>query len=123
MEATMLRRLTRSSGNLLGYEVIGKLTQDDYATVTAQVAALLQQESNIRLLLDLTAFEGEEKEALGPHRRFRYTHRRTIAKMAVVADKKWHEWVMATVDLFYYAREHRLYPPPQREAAWQWLRE
>lgn len=119
----MLRKLTQSSGNLLGYEVIGKLTQDDYATVTAQATALLQQDSKIRLLLDLTAFEGEEKEALGPHRRFRHTQRRNIAKMAVVGDKKWHEWVMAFVDLYYYARESRFFATDQRQAAWEWLRE
>ena len=76
----MLRRLSRSSGKLLGYEVIGKLTQDDYATVTTQVAALLQQENSVRLLLDLTAFEGEEKEALGLQRRFSHRQRRNIAK-------------------------------------------
>ena len=118
----MLKKLRQSSGNVVGYEVIGKLTQEDYAAVTAHVEALLQQESSICLLLDLAAFEGEEKVAWGSHRKFRRKHRRHITKMAVVADKKWHEWVMATVDLFYYARENRFFATDQRQAAWEWLR-
>ena len=118
----MLEKLSQSSGNVVGYKVTGRLTKEDIATVTADVEALLQQEDSIRLLLDLEAFEGEEKDALGSHRRFRHEHRKHITRMAVVGDKKWHEWMMAIVDLFYYGRENRFFPADQRDAAWEWLR-
>jgi hypothetical protein len=118
----MLEKLSQSSGNVVGYKVIGRLTKEDFAAVTADVEALVLQEGPLRLLLDLEAFEGEEMDALGSHRGFRHEHQRHITRMAVVGDKKWQEWVMAFVDLVYYARENRFYPIDQRQAAWEWLR-
>ena len=54
----MLEKLDQSTGNILGYKVIGKLTRDDYKTVTDAFEALGQDEDDIRLLLDLEDFKG-----------------------------------------------------------------
>jgi hypothetical protein len=35
----MLEKMSQSSGNVLGYKVIGKLTKEDYATVAADIEA------------------------------------------------------------------------------------
>jgi len=48
----MFENLSQSSGNILGYKVTGKITKEDYVTLTADVDALLQQESSINILLD-----------------------------------------------------------------------
>ena len=117
----MLEKLSQSSGNILGYKVIGKIVKEDYITLRADVETLVQQESDICLLLDLEAFEGEEIKAWGADLKFGRDYRKKIAKMAIVGDKKWQEWLTAIVDPF-YAREAEFFPTDQREAAWEWLR-
>ena len=117
----MLEKMCQSSGSVLGYKVIGKLTKEDYATVAADIEALGQQESSIGLLLDLEAFKGEKFKTLGSYRQFRRDHRSNIAKMAVVGGTKWREWLLAIVNRPYYDQETRFFPADQRDAAWEWL--
>ena len=118
----MLEKLSQSSGNAVGYKVTGRLTKEDFATLAADVEALVQQEGTIRLLLDLEAFKGEKFKTLGSYRQFRRDHRSDIAKMAVVGGTKWREWLLAIVNRSYYDQETRFFPADQRDAAWEWLR-
>ena len=119
----MLEKLDQSTGNILGYKVIGKLTGDDYKTVTDAFEALGQDEDDIRLLLDLEDFKGEEIKARGAKISFRGEFQKKIAKMAIVGDKKWHELFLAFEDRFLYTRETEFFSAEEQEAAWEWLRE
>jgi len=116
----MLEKLSQSSGNVLGYKAIGKISKDDYAALNTDVEALLQQEEELCLLLDLEEFEGEKIKAWGADFKFGQEYRKTIAKMAIVGDKKWQEWMTSLVDPF-YAREAEFFDTEAREAAWEWL--
>ena len=120
MEVTILEKLSQSSGNILGYKVVGTIIKEDYTALTAEVEALLQQESSICLLLDLEEFEGEKIKAWGADFKFGHEYRKKIARMAIVGDKKWQEWMTALVDPF-YAREAEFFPTGERAAAWEWL--
>ena len=117
----MLEKLSQSSGNLLGYKVIGKITKEDYSTLTADIEALGQEEISMRLFLDLEAFKGEEIKARGAKLSFRGDYQKKITKLAIVGDKKWHEWLLALVDRFDYTRETEFFPIEERQAAWKWL--
>ena len=88
--------------------------------MTEEVEALVQQESSICLLLDMEEFEGEKIKAWGADLKFGHEYRKKIAKMAIVGDKKWQEWMTALVDPF-YAREAEFFPTDERAAAWEWL--
>jgi predicted transcriptional regulator len=116
----MLEKLNQNKGNILGYKAIGKITKEDYSTLTADVEALLQLEESINLLLDLEEFEGEKIKAWGADLKFGREYRKKIAKMAIVGDKKWQEWMTALVDPF-FALEAEFFPTEEREAAWEWL--
>jgi hypothetical protein len=70
-EVAVLEKLSQSSGNILGYKVIGKIIKADYSTLTADIQALEQEEIRKRLLLDLEAFEGEEIKTCGAKISFR----------------------------------------------------
>ena len=118
----MIEKLGRSSGDVLGYKAIGTIKKEDYATLTAEIEALLQQEESINMLLDMEEFEGEQFKAWGADFKFGREYRKKIAKMAVVGDKKWQEWMTALVDPF-FAREAEFFPTDEREAAWEWLQE
>jgi hypothetical protein len=80
----MMEKFDQSSGTILGYKVTDKITKEDYATLTADVQALVQQEDNISLLLDMKACTGEEIKAWCPEPEFRRDYRKYIAKMAVI---------------------------------------
>lgn len=116
----MLEKLDQSYGSILGYKAIGKITREDYSTLTAEVEDLLQQEDSICLLLDLEEFEGEKIKAWGADLKFGREYRKKIAKMAIVGDKKWQERMTALVDPF-FAREAEFFPTDESDAAWEWL--
>ena len=116
----MLENLSQSTGNISGYKAVGKITRDDYTILTADVEALLQQEASICLLLEMEEFEGEKIKAWGADIKFGHEYRKKIAKMAIVGDKKWQDWMTALVDPF-YAREAEFFPIEERAAAWEWL--
>jgi hypothetical protein len=116
----MLEKLSQSSGNVLGYKVAGTLLKEDYATLTAEVEALLEQEETMSLLLDLEELAGEEVGAWGADLRFGRKYRKRIEKTAIVGDKKWQEWMAVIADPF-WAREAEFFTTGEREAAWEWL--
>ena len=118
----MIEKLSKSSGNILGYKAIGTIKKEDYKTLIADVEALLQQEESINMLLDMEEFEGEQFKAWGADLKFGREYRKKIAKMAIVGDKKWQEWMTALVDPF-FAREAEFFPIEERDAAWEWLQE
>lgn len=116
----MIEKLSQSSGNILGYKVVGPIIKDDYTGLTADVEALLQQEDELCLLLELEEFTGEKVKAWGADFKFGHEYRKKIAKMAIVGDKKWEKWMTSLVDPF-YAREAEFYHTDERETAWEWL--
>jgi hypothetical protein len=116
----MLEKLSQSSGNILGYKVIGKITKDDYKTLSADIDAL-GQEISIGLLLDMAAFTGEEIKAQLEKIKFRSDHQKKIAKLAVVADRKMHHWYLAFINQYNYTLETEFFPSEERIAAWEWL--
>ena len=116
----MLEKLSQSSGNILGYKAVGTIIREDYTALTADVEALLLQESSICLLLDMEEFEGEKIKAWGADLKFGREYRKKIAKMAIIGDKQWQEWLTNLIDPF-YAREAEFFPTDERAAAWEWL--
>lgn len=117
----MLEKLSKSSGNILGFKVIGKITKEDYATLIADIEALGQEEISIRLLLDLEAFEGEEIKSRGAKLSFRGDYQNKMAKLAIIGDKKWHEWFLTFSDRLNLTRQIEFFPAENHEAAWEWL--
>lgn len=118
----MFEKMNESAGNVVGYRVVGKITKDDYESLVPEVEALVEQEGNIRLLLDMEQFEGEEVKAWGADMKFGQEFRKKIDKLAIVGDKRWEKWLAAVADPF-YAREAEFFKIDDRNAAWSWLRE
>ena len=116
----MLEKLSQSQGNKLAYKAIGTITKGDYTSLTADIEALLQQEDELCLLLDLEEFTGEKIKAWGADFKFGHKYRKKITKMAIVGDKKWQKWMTSLVDPF-YARQAEFFPTEERQAAWEWL--
>jgi len=60
----MLEKLNQSSGPVVGYKVVGKVTVEDYQQLEPQVQALVAAyDDDVCLLLDLQEFAGEQVKA------------------------------------------------------------
>jgi hypothetical protein len=118
----MLENLNESSGSVVGYRVVGKVTADDYQKLNPEVQALVDQYDDVCLLLDLQEFSGEEVKAWLPDMKFGHRFHDKIERMAVVGDKRWEKWLTALADPF-YAKDAKLFHSDEADKAWAWLRE
>ena len=118
----MLEKFSQSSGNILGYKILGKITKEDYETLEEDIEGLVQQEDDIRLLLELDSYAGELVKVGGAKLKFRSEYRRFIPKMAIVGDKKWEAFLTSFIDPFYYDRESKFFSTDESQAAWEWLK-
>jgi len=119
----MLEKLSESSGSVIGYKVVGKVTAVDYQQLNPEIQSLVEQyNDDVCLLLDLQEFAGEEVRAWLPDLKFRHSFRDKIDKMAIVGDKRWQKWLTALADPF-FADEAKFFPPKETAQAWAWLHE
>lgn len=119
----MLKKMENvSQGNLLAYQVIGDVTQEDYTILEADMAAVLKATDDVRLLIDMTQFHWEKVNAWDDDLRFGRKYHHVIKRMAIVGDKKWQEWLTRLAALF-YAGEARFFQPDELEEAVVWLKE
>jgi SpoIIAA-like len=118
----MLEKMSKSSGPVVGYNVEGKVTPDDYRQLEPEVKALADKYDTISVLLNLEEFTGEEVKAWLPDLKFGHHFHDKIAKMAIVGDKRWEKWMTALVDPF-YAKEGKFFHPDEIDKAWAWLGE
>jgi hypothetical protein len=64
-EATLIRRLhEESSGNVLGYEVSGKLTEEELGTISEELRAVIAEYGKVRLLVRMRQIPRMELGAL-----------------------------------------------------------
>ena len=117
----MLEKLEKSSGPVVGYKAVGKVTPEDYQQLDPEIQALVDQYDIVCLLLDMQEFAGEEVKAWLPDLRFGHRFHDKIGKMAVVGDKRWEKWLTALVDPF-YAKDAKFFHPDEMDKAWAWLR-
>jgi hypothetical protein len=116
----MFERMPQSSGNVVGYRAIDTITAADYETLVPQIAALVGEHDNIRLLLDLTAFGHEAPEAWLPDLHFGHEFRKNIDRLAIVGDKAWATWLTRLAGAF-YAHDAKHFESAEMDAAWEWV--
>ncbi len=117
----MLIILPESAGKTVGVKAVGKLTDADYETFVPQVEAILAREGKLKLLMDLTEFEGWEWQAAWDDFAFGLKHWNDIEKMAIVGDARWEELTAKIGDKLMSA-DVKQFPSAEIEAAWTWVK-
>jgi hypothetical protein len=117
----MFEKLSGSSGNVIGYKASGKMTGADYDKLEPEVEALVKQEGNIRMLLDLE-FDEVTMKAMESDLKMGRKYHKNIEKLAIVGDKKWEEWMTSMANKL-FANEAKHFHTADMDAAWAWLRE
>src|SRR5271169_4847468 len=121
----MIERLKESAGGVLGFQVIGKMTDEDIKAFEPQIELLIHERKHkpIGILADLSQMRGAELKARWDEMRFLQKHTDHIARMAVVGADKWEE-VMAilTAGASVLEAETHYFDESQMVRAWEWAR-
>lgn len=116
-----LRRLPESGGNVIGYEVAGRLTDSDYETFTLDVEEQLSRSDGVRLLLQVDELAGLTPKALWDDFKFGVEHGRQVERLAIVGDRRFAGW-LANLSQPFYAHRAKHFANDEIEQAWAWLR-
>ena len=60
----MLRKLDEGTGNVLGYEVEGKLTEGEFEVISEEIEAVITRHGKVRLLIRMNEMPRMEPGAL-----------------------------------------------------------
>ena len=118
----MIEKMEQSSGNIIGYKMIGKIKKKDYPPMVTELEALVAEHGEINLLMDMTDFKWEKVSAWGSDAKFGKEFRKKVNKAAFVGDKKWHN-MAAWLGQPFFANEIEYFDIEKSEAAWAWLQE
>lgn len=119
----MIEILDRSSGNVFGMRVSGKLLHRDYQQFVPMLEKLIERNGRIRCLVEMTDLHGIELRALWDEIKFDVRHARQIERCAVVGDRAWEAWMTRLSRPIFVNADIRFFDLTEREQAWEWLRE
>jgi SpoIIAA-like len=120
-EATLIRRLHEDgSGNVLGYEVSGKLTEEELRTISEELRAVVAEHGKVRLLVRMRQIPRMELGALAEDLKL-MPYAKDIECYAVVSDSAIFEWTEKIVDAF-VGGEVKRFEDSRYEEAWRWVR-
>lgn len=118
----MIEQLSRSSGAVLGFQMSGKLHDEDYKKFVPLVDAAAAAHGKVRLLASFHDFHGWDLHALWDDTKFSATHCGKVERIALVGEKKWEEWMAKVCKPFTMAKI-QYFDASQIDAAWKWLEE
>ncbi|HEY9722391.1 MAG TPA: STAS/SEC14 domain-containing protein [Oscillatoriaceae cyanobacterium] len=107
---------------LLGIKVSGKLTDADYKAFVPRLEQAIAEVGEVRILIDITGFEGMDAHALWDDLKVALKHAHAMARVAVVGNRTWEEW-MTKIGGMLMRSDVRYFEPNELEAARIWLRE
>ena len=115
----MLRRLDEGTGNVLGYEVKGKLTEKEFETLSEEFKAVVAEHGKVRLLVRMSDIPRMELGALAEDLKLA-PYANDIKRYASVSDSTVIEWTEKIGD-FLIGGEVKHFEESQYEEAWRWV--
>ncbi|RDV29007.1 STAS/SEC14 domain-containing protein [Alteromonas aestuariivivens] len=101
------------------FKAVGKLTHGDYQTITPMLDGALAevQHPHVKMLVDVTEFEGWELRAAWDDFRLGLKHGRQMDKVAVVGNQRWQK-TTASLASWFVAGEVRFFEDEIEALAW-----
>jgi SpoIIAA-like len=116
----MLRRLEESSSNVLGWEVTGKVTDEEVRTLSEEFKAAIAEHAKVRVLVRMRRIPRMELAAWVED--FKLTpYAKDVERYAIVSDSNLFEWTSKIAQAF-IGGEVRRFEDSRYEEAWRWLR-
>jgi hypothetical protein len=118
-----MHTIERKDGNVVEVALSGKATAADYEDFVPQVEAEISRRGPLRVLWDMSRLESVEPGALWRDLRFDIEHRADWERVAIVGDKRWHDWAAQLFKPFVRNAPVRYFDEDQRDEAENWLAE
>ena len=116
----MIRRLQESSGNVLGWEVTGKVTEKEVRTLSEEFKAAIAEHGKVRVLVRMRQIPRMELTAWVED--FKLTpYAKDVERYAIVSDTNLFEWTSKIAEAF-IGGEVRRFEDSRYEEAWRWVR-
>jgi hypothetical protein len=116
----MIRRLQESSANVLGWEVTGKVTEEEVQTLSEEFKAAIAEHGKVRVLVQMRRIPRMELAAWVED--FKLTpYAKDVERYAIVSDSNLFEWTSKIAEAF-IGGEVRRFEDSRYEEAWRWLR-
>lgn len=92
----------------LSLKAVGKLSHDDYQTITPMIDSALEavKEPRVKVLIDGTELEGWEPRAAWDDFKLGLKHGNAFEKIAIYGDKKWQERISKIASWFVSGEVH-----------------
>ena len=109
------------SGNALKVIAPEKIYAEDFQQITPEVDSFISQHGQIRLLIDISSFNGwNNAAALLKHIQFIKDHHKSVERIAVIGARSWQHWVISVVRMIVHP-EVRAYDKSQQSEALGWI--
>ncbi len=118
----MVEELPRSSGAVLGFQMSGKLHDQDYHSFVPIIDKAVAEHGKVRLLAHFHDFHGWDAHALWDDIKFSTTHCNKVERIALVGDQKWEKWMASVCKPFTMAKIE-YFDAAEIDKAWAWLEE
>jgi hypothetical protein len=119
----MIAFMQESSGNVLGVQAGGKLTENDYkCRLVPRLESLIARFGRVTVLFYMDeTFQGWDLKSAWANTTLDVRHRADFERIAVVGAPAWEEWCVKLAGIFMTGKI-RTFPPEQLQQAWGWLR-
>lgn len=117
----MYKQLPESNGSFVALRLSGKLDEDDYQSIIPMVTERIASHEKISLYWEMRDFDGWTADGLLSDAGFDVRHADDFTRIAMVGEKKWHDWMTNLMKPFTSA-EVRYFDLSESEAAKIWAR-
>lgn len=120
IEIDLLSVTGESQPRVVRAVVGGQLHESDYQQLAARVEECLEDQPSLRMLVQLSGFEGWSPGAAWEDAKLGFRHFSDFERLAVVGDKRWEEWMTRLGRPFTLA-DVRFFEPVDMEKALAWI--
>jgi hypothetical protein len=107
--------------SLLEIDLAGKLTHEDYETLVPRVEAMVARHGRIRLLVDMTRFEGWSAHALWDETKLAAHHVANVSRIALVGEGNLGERMVTRLCRWFTKAQVRRFEQTEIATARTWL--
>lgn len=115
----MLKKLDEGTGNVLGYEVEGKLTREEFDALAKEFKMVVAEHGKVRLLIRIPEMPAVEFGAVAEDLKLS-PYARDIERYAIVGDTAVAEWAEKIGDPL-ISGEIKHFEGSQYDEAWRWV--
>lgn len=112
--------ITELADDLVEVRLSGKLHKDDYDVYAPGIEAIIERAGKVRFLMIMEDFHGWDLGAVWEDTKFDLQHHADIARIAMVGDKKWEQW-MAKICRPFTGAKIRYFDISEIDAAREWI--